>query len=100
MRRQPTALGWINLDVSIASEWDVAQLRRLARRLGYVLIWPDDSPIRLVDQVRNLDVDIVLAPAPNHLDALELDAVMHVTGIETACPRMSFNRWMQSDAGT
>ncbi|RDI49965.1 hypothetical protein DFR68_106403 [Nocardia mexicana] len=49
--------------------------------------------LRLVDQVRTSDVDVVLIPAPNHLNALEFDAIMHISGIETACPRMSFDRW-------
>ncbi|WP_280272687.1 hypothetical protein [Nocardia wallacei] len=99
MRRIPTALGWIDPDVSNSAEWDAAQVRRLARRLGYVLIWPDDSPVRLVDRARAADVDVVLVPAPNHLDALQLDALMQVADVEIVCPRMSFDRWAALGAG-
>ncbi|WP_280269341.1 hypothetical protein [Nocardia wallacei] len=93
MRWQPTALGWIDPDVSSSPEWDAARLLRFARRLGYELLWREESAVRVVDQVRALDVDVVLIPAPNHLSALEFDSIMHLCGIETLCPRMSFDRW-------
>ncbi|WP_369801730.1 hypothetical protein [Nocardia sp. BMG51109] len=71
----------------------------MARRLGFVLIWPDEGSIRLVDHVRAADVDAVLMPAPGHLDAFELNAILHFADIETACPRMSFGRWAALGAG-
>ncbi|WP_280387921.1 hypothetical protein [Nocardia wallacei] len=89
----------MDLEVSDSVEWDVARVRRLARRLGYVLIWPDYSPVRLVDHARAADVDVVVVPAPNHLGALEIDAVMQVADVETVCPRMSFSRWTVLGAG-
>ncbi|AHH21280.1 hypothetical protein NONO_c65100 [Nocardia nova SH22a] len=93
MRGCPSALGWIDPEVSGSPEWDAAQIRRLARRLGYALIWPDDFVVPLVDYVRGADVDAVLVPAPACLCAGELDALMHVVDIETVWPRMSFVRW-------
>ncbi|BCK53397.1 hypothetical protein NWFMUON74_11690 [Nocardia wallacei] len=99
MRRLPTAMGWIDPDMSDSLEWDVAQVRRLARRLGYQLIWRGDSPVRLVDQVRAEEVDVVLVPAPYHLGVLEIDAVTHIADIETACPRLSFSRWAVGSGG-
>lgn len=100
MRYRPTALGWIDHDTSVAPEWERAQIQRLARHLGYALIWaPVDSVLPLVDQVRQADVDIVIAPAPDHLDALTLNAVMSVVGVETVCPRLSFSRWADMQPG-
>ncbi|WP_280271625.1 hypothetical protein [Nocardia wallacei] len=94
MRHQPTALGWADPAVSSWLEWDATQVRRLARRLGYMLVWPPElSLIPLVDQVRAVDADAVITPAPNHLDAIQLHAVMCVADVETVCPRMSFARW-------
>lgn len=94
MRHQPTALGWVDPAVSSWLEWDAAQVRRLARRLGYVLVWPPDwSLIPLVDQVRAADADAVITPAPNHLDVIQLHALMGISDVETVSPRMSFARW-------
>ncbi|WP_433621737.1 hypothetical protein [Nocardia sp. CA-120079] len=94
MRARPTALGWIDSAVSEAPHWDAALVRRLARRLGYLLVWPSDSSVLpLVDQVRAADVDAVIMPSPGHLDAITLHAVMCIVDIETATPRMSFARW-------
>lgn len=95
MRTQPTALGWIDPDVSgIAARWDHAQLVRLARRLGYALIWPpEQTAMPFVDQVREADVDAVLVPSAKHLDALTLDRLMHLADVETANPRETFARY-------
>ncbi len=90
----PVALGWIDYDRSRAPGWDAAQMRRLARRLGYRLVWPASaSVLPLVDQVRDADADAVLLPAPDHVGVLELDDLMHVVDVETVCPRLSFARW-------
>ncbi|NKY84416.1 hypothetical protein [Nocardia veterana] len=94
MRFQPTALGWIDPEASIAPVWERAQVARLARQLGYMLEWPsDDSVLSLVDVVIAADVDALITPAPNHLDALLLDRLMHVVTVETVWPRTSFDRW-------
>ncbi len=93
MRYEPTALGWVDPEVSDAPMWDRAQVQRLARRLGYVVIWPEPSVIPLADQVRAADVDVVIAPSPGHLSPLGLNAVLYVAEIETCSPRLSFARW-------
>lgn len=93
MRRNPTALGVIDPD-SNTEEWHKAQIQRLARHLGYALIWPpENSLIPLVDQVRQSDVDTVIIPSTDHIDALTLNAVMSVAPVESVCPRLSFARW-------
>lgn len=100
MRRQPTALGWIDIGVTEAPDWDRARIRRLARHLGYGLIWaPEVSAIPLVDVVRGADVDALIVPAPQQLDALALNALLSVVDVETVLPRLSFHRWSLS-AGT
>jgi hypothetical protein len=89
-----TAFGWIDFDLSIAPEWDRAQIHRLALHLGYRLVWPDErSVLRVVDQARNARADLVILPAPDHLSPLELNAVMDVADVETVVPRLSFARW-------
>ncbi|MGW5520029.1 hypothetical protein [Nocardia africana] len=93
MRVKPTALGWISDEVSDSPEWDAAQLQRLARHLGYILVWPEVSLVPLPDLVRDADVDAVLTPSTNHIDALTLNAVMYLADVETVLPRFSFARW-------
>lgn len=93
MRFRPTALGWIDLDVSVAPNWDRAQMQRLARHLGYILIWPEASLTPLPDQVRTADVDAVIVPSPAHLHPVTLNALMNHADVETVLPRMSFARW-------
>ncbi|MBF6288687.1 hypothetical protein GV791_15190 [Nocardia cyriacigeorgica] len=88
------ALGWIDHDISRAPAWDRAQIRRLADRLGYQLVWPcEHSVLRLADQVRNAGADLVVLPAPDHLGPLELNAVMEIADVEIVLPRLSFARW-------
>ncbi|MFF2554591.1 hypothetical protein ACFVUS_26560 [Nocardia sp. NPDC058058] len=100
MRKQPTALGWLDIGVTEAPEWDRARIRRLARHLGFGLIWAAEvSAIPLVDVVREADVDALIVPAPHHLDALALNALLSVVDVETVLPRLSFHRWTFS-AGT
>ncbi|MBO0853957.1 MAG: hypothetical protein J2P18_09330 [Nocardia sp.] len=100
MRPRPTAFGWIEPEISTAWEWDRAQIHRLSRRLGYALIWaPIDSALPLVDQVRAADVDVVIIPAPNHLDTATLHAFMCIVSVETATPRMSFAPWAHIPSG-
>ncbi|WP_194289916.1 hypothetical protein [Nocardia macrotermitis] len=79
---------------SDAQRWHRAQICRLARHLGYAVIWPpDDSVIPIADQVRAADIDAVIIPSPDHLDALTLNAVMSISSVESVCPRLSFARW-------
>ncbi|WP_228792657.1 hypothetical protein [Nocardia cyriacigeorgica] len=87
-------MGWIDPDISV--EFDVAaiQIRSLARRLGYDLIWPDDRAfLPLIEQVRAAEVDAVITPAPDHLSPLTLHNLMMLADVETVWPRLSFARW-------
>ncbi|AHH17552.1 hypothetical protein NONO_c27600 [Nocardia nova SH22a] len=93
VRWQPTAFGWIDPDASTAPDWDAAQIRRLCRQLGYTLIWADTPTIRLIDRVRDADVDAVVLPTANHLDPLTINNLMHLADVELVCPRLSFARW-------
>ncbi|WP_024802133.1 hypothetical protein [Nocardia sp. BMG51109] len=93
MRAHPTAFAWVDPNTSPWGEWENARIRRLARRLGYALYWPDPSALPLVDQVRAADVDAVIVPSPGHLNAIQLQALMCIVDVETATPRLSFARW-------
>lgn len=87
------ALAWLD-PTSPTSEWDEAQIRRLARRLGYALNWADaGSVLGLVEQASGLGVDVVLLPSSAHLDAHTLNRLMGFADVECACPRESFARW-------
>lgn len=100
MRYRPTALGYVDLDATTSLEWDRAQVQRLARHLGYLVIWPEiSSVLPLFDQVRAADVDAVVIPGPDHLGPLELNRVMDIADVETVLPRLSFARWSISGAG-
>lgn len=99
MRQYPTALGWIDPD-SEAHAWHRAQVRHLARHLGYRLVWPPAvSLIPPADQVREADVDVVVTPAPDHLDALTLNSLLSLVDVESVCPRISFSRWAHTVPG-
>lgn len=87
------ALGYVHPE-SAALDWDAAQVRRLARHLGYRLVWaPETSRIPLVDQVRDACADAVITPSPDHLGIMTLHALMCVADVETCTPRLSFARW-------
>ncbi len=89
-----TAFGWIDHDVSTAPDWDAAQIQRLARRLGYRVVWPHPlSVLPVVDQVRGAGAEVVIMPAPEHLGPLELNRVMEIADVEVVLPRLSFARW-------
>ncbi|MGY2059321.1 hypothetical protein ACW9HQ_30875 [Nocardia gipuzkoensis] len=89
-----SALGWIDDEVTTAPEWDRAQIARLARRLGYRLVWPDkQSILPVADQARDAGADAVILPGPDHLGPLELNRVMDVADVEMLLPRLSFARW-------
>lgn len=92
--RPPIAFGWVDEDASSAPDWDRAQVSRLARHLGYRVVWSDEySVLSVPDQVRNIGADVVILPAPDHLGPLELNRVMDVADVETVSPRLSFARW-------
>ncbi|MBF6456933.1 hypothetical protein [Nocardia cyriacigeorgica] len=86
------ALGWIHPS-SPTPEWDAAQIRRLARRLGYSLRWADSAVLGLAEQVEAAGADVVLVPSTGHVDAITLNRVLAVADVECAAPRVSFARW-------
>ncbi|PSR69492.1 hypothetical protein C8258_05310 [Nocardia sp. MDA0666] len=89
----PVALGWVHPE-SPCLDWDIAQVRRLAERLGYRPVWvPEASRIPLADQVRAAGAEVVIAPSTEHFDFLALNSVMAVADVETVNPRLSFSRW-------
>lgn len=97
MRRHPTALAWVDPAVSAAPDGHRAQVQRLARHLGYVVIWAQaDSVLSMAEQTRAVDADAVITPSPEQLDVLTLNAVMSIADVETVCPRLSFARWSTS----
>ncbi|MET8650751.1 hypothetical protein [Nocardia aurea] len=87
------ALGWID-PCSPTPEWDTAQVRRLARKLGYPLRWADpDSVLGLVEQVESSGAEVVLLSSSAHVDVVTLDRLMAFADVECAAPRASFGRW-------
>ncbi|MEV6430083.1 hypothetical protein [Nocardia sp. NPDC051463] len=87
------AIGWIDPSSPIP-EWDSAQVRRLARRLGYALHWADPgSPLGLVEQIESSGADVLLLSSSAHVDATVLNRLMAVADVECAAPRVSFARW-------
>lgn len=88
------AFGWIAYDISRTPGSDRDRIRRLAGQLGYRLVWPcERSVLRVVDQVRNAEADLLILPAPGHLSPFELNEVLHIADVETVLPRLSFARW-------
>jgi hypothetical protein len=91
---RPIAFGWVDDDVSTSPGWDRAQVSRLARRLGYRIVWSDEnSVLSVAEQARNSDAEVVILPSPEHLGPVELNRVMDIADVETVLPRLSFARW-------
>ncbi|NQE71857.1 hypothetical protein NG2371_06336 [Nocardia gamkensis] len=87
------ALGWID-PYSPTPEWDTAQVRRSARRLGYPLRFADPtSVLGPVEQLESSGAEVVLLASSAHVDAVTLDRLMSVADVECATPRASFGRW-------
>ncbi|BDT87199.1 hypothetical protein IU485_01740 [Nocardia cyriacigeorgica] len=86
------ALGWIDPS-SPTPDWDAAQIRRLARRLGYPVCWADSPWLGLVEQIESCVAEIVIVPSSAHIDAITLNRVMAIADVECAAPRTSFARW-------
>ncbi|NQE68343.1 hypothetical protein NG2371_02800 [Nocardia gamkensis] len=86
------ALGWID-PLSPTTEWDAAQVRRLARRLGYRVRWADPSSVLdLVEQVESAGVETVLLSSVAHVTAWDLVRLLQSADVECAAPRESFAR--------
>lgn len=94
MRAKPTMLAYLDPEISgPALKWDVAQCRRLARRLGYTLLLvPEFSALELGDLVREIDVDAVIVPSPEHLSAESVARLAGICDVESVWPRRSIVR--------
>ncbi|WP_280362575.1 hypothetical protein [Nocardia wallacei] len=99
MRPRPTAFGWVDPEISTAPTWDQARIQRLARHLGYLIIWPEPSIVPLPDQVRATDTDVLITPAPEHLTVLTINALLNFVDVEILSPRLSFTRWSMISSG-
>lgn len=87
------ALGWLDPS-SPTAEWDSAQVRRLARQLGYSLRWADAGSMSgLLAQAASSGADAVLLPSTGHVDGSTLERMIAVVDVECAAPRVSINRW-------
>lgn len=100
MRQKPTALGYLRSDISgVAQVWDETQIRSLAKRLGYELCKTvvfgkdtDHPASRLLNVVRRLDVDAVIAPSLDHLDGTA-EPVVRTCDVITVSPESTYARW-------
>ncbi|WP_433732519.1 hypothetical protein ACQP0C_09500 [Nocardia sp. CA-129566] len=104
MRQRPTAIGYLRTDVSgVSQAWDEIQIRSRAMRLGYELAKTvtfgahTDSPLsRLLNVVRQMDVDAVITPNLEHLggnvpaELVRMCEINTVTPPETYPPPMPF----------
>ena len=99
MRWNPTALGLLDPDGE-AYEFQRAQVQRLARTLGYKILWASEtSLLPLVDQVRGADVDVVIIATIDRVDALTMNALMSLVSVECVSPRLTFARWLDVNTG-
>lgn len=96
------ALGFLHVEVSrLQQEWDSAQIRCLARRLGYVLadtvVFADrtDDPVQyLIGAVIALDAEAVIVPSLDHFPGGTVPAeLVEITDIVTARPHHTYARW-------
>ncbi|WP_405493090.1 hypothetical protein [Nocardia sp. NBC_00511] len=101
MRSQPTAIGYLRSDVSgIRQTWDEAQIRSMARRLGYSLtktvVFSERvaTPVdRLINVVLRTDVDAVLTPSLEHLGSTPPAPLIQVVDLITVDPHATYARW-------
>lgn len=100
VRAKPPALGYLRKDVSgVSQAWDEAQLRSLAKRLGYELSKTvtfgagTDEPVdRLIDAVRAGAVDAVISPGLHHFDGAVPEELVEVCDLITVTPQQTFSR--------
>ncbi len=108
MRLLPTAIGYLRADISGGQQqWDEAQLRSLAGRLGYtyaktvVFSAATVEPVdQLIDLARRLDLDAIVVPTRAHLDGEIPDALVRVADVITVTPREVVARWSTGVIGS
>lgn len=96
------ALGYLRKDVSRQQQrWDEAQIRSLAKRLGYNLCKTivsserTDAPIQLLMAVvAQLDAEAVIVPGADHFDDRTVPAeLVEITDVITVKPEHTYARW-------
>lgn len=96
------ALGYLRTDVSRQrQQWDEAQIRSLAGRLGYNLSKTiafshrtDDRMRQLADAATAARADAVIVPSVDHLDSGVVPAALvAVTDVITVTPQHTYARW-------
>ncbi|WP_227982795.1 hypothetical protein [Nocardia spumae] len=94
------ALGYLRTDVSQRQRrWDEAQIRSLARRLGYelseIILAGTHEPIqRLMDTVIELNAEAVIVPTADHFDGHLVPAeLIEITDVITVSPEHTYARW-------
>ncbi|GAB2713774.1 hypothetical protein [Nocardia thraciensis] len=96
------ALGYLRKDVSRQrQQWDEAQIRALARRLGYnlrkTITFGEHTadPIHLLAAtVTALSADAVIVPSTDHFDGNRIPAdLVRVTDVITIAPEHTYARW-------
>ncbi|MVU82357.1 hypothetical protein GPX89_34630 [Nocardia sp. ET3-3] len=101
MRATPDALGYLQKHVSgNQQQWDETRMRSLAARLGYNLrktvAFSENThqPIqRLVNVVRNLGIEAVIVPGPQHFDGRKVPAeLVQVVDVITVDPEATYAR--------
>ncbi|MRH90577.1 hypothetical protein GFY24_24570 [Nocardia sp. SYP-A9097] len=101
MRHQPAAIGFLRHDVSRAQQrWDQAQMRHLARRLGYDLcrtLVCGPATAELMEEVRaaisQTEADAVITPSLDHFDGAVPDPLVQVADVITVSPENTYARW-------
>ncbi|WP_063009700.1 hypothetical protein [Nocardia kruczakiae] len=96
------ALGFLRTEVSrLHQEWDAAQIRCVARRLGYKLsetvAFGDrtDNPVQfLIGAAITHDAEAVIVPSLDHFpDGIVPAELVEVTDVITVRPERTYARW-------
>lgn len=102
MTTEPNAIGWLRSDVSGArQEWDEAQIRGVAQRLGYdlrktVVFGPcTDRPLhRLRMLVSRLALEAVIVPSVEHFEHGMVPAeLVAIADVITVTPVQTYARY-------
>ncbi|WP_330252109.1 hypothetical protein OG874_39380 [Nocardia sp. NBC_00565] len=99
MRPTPTAIGFIHRDISGSSQaWDTAQIRKLAKRLGYdiaEIVLLDSTATHIVaalrEVIRDTEAEAVIMPNLAHLDN-QPAALVRVCDVITVNPVETYDR--------
>ncbi|WP_067820805.1 hypothetical protein [Nocardia inohanensis] len=103
---RPGAIGYLRRDVSgERQQWDEAQIRSLAARLGYelrktIVFGPhtDEPVLRLAMVVERLGVEAVIVPGPGHFEGdLVPGELVARTDVITVEPEHTYARYATGD---